>query len=418
MRQQYKLTACSICVLGTLFVAVSAFARTAPPQEGPAQNGSPAWHLQKGYPDPVGGTIVDDEGRVTVPPRPAGDDGRAPAVGNGLGCSHSTICTRTGGPNRQDTPRVVWSQTMGYTFDYPFHVPPGNGGVPAVGVDSKGNVWVLQRKPEGMPQLFKFDRNGTLLVTIAPDVIGYQEKAHGMAIDANDNVWFTDTTGATVMEVSPDGKLLKTLGVKDKRGDWDEIKGQHLLWQPTALAFAPNGDLYIGEGHANESPNDVDSDDPADTIGAAQVLHFDKNGTFIGQWFGDDVGQGKFDSVHGIAVDPKNGDVWLGDREQYRVVIYNADGKFLRTLQLRNLVCAIAFDPKGNPWIASGQDGQVLKFDRDGKVLGAIGGGMGIEPGQFIEAGFFAFDKQGNIYVGDTSIGRVAKISPPKKEKH
>jgi hypothetical protein len=116
-----------------------------------------------------------------------------------------------------------------------------------------------------------------------------------------------------------------------------------------------------------------------------------------------------------MAVDPRSGDVWLADREQYRIVIYNADGKFLRTLQMRNLICAIAFDKKGQPWITSGQDGQVLKIDRNGKVLGAIGGGMGIEPGQFIEAAFFDFDSQGNIYVGDTSIGRVAKISPPRK---
>jgi hypothetical protein len=116
-----------------------------------------------------------------------------------------------------------------------------------------------------------------------------------------------------------------------------------------------------------------------------------------------------------MAVDPTNGDVWLGDREQYRIVIYNADGKFLRTIQMRNLICSIAFDGQKNPWITSGQDGQVLKIDRNGKVLGAIGGGMGIDKGKFIEAAYFAFDSKGNIYVGDTSIGRIAKLTPPKK---
>jgi sugar lactone lactonase YvrE len=407
----------SLLALGAVLAAASAFAATEPPTQGPAQNGSPAWHLQQGVPDPLGRGIVDDQGRVTVPPRAANAAGgrRGPTVGNGFGCSHSTICTRVGGPNRQDTWRVVWSQTMGYTFSYPFHVPPGTGGNPGVAVDSKGNVWVLQRKPEGQAQLFKFSKDAKLLLTVGPDVIPYQKKAHGMKVDRDDNVWIADTTGATVLEVSSDGKLLKTMGVRDKRGDWDDAKGQHLLWQPTDVAFGPSGDLYIGEGHANESPNDTDSDDPANVLGTSRVLHFDKNGAFINQWFGDDVGQGKFDEIHGMAVDPKSGDVWLADREQYRIVIYNADGKFLRTLQLRNLICAIAFDKKGQPWITSGQDGQVLKIDRNGKVLGAIGGGMGIEPGQFIEAAFFDFDSQGNIYVGDTSIGRVAKISPPKK---
>ena len=92
------------------------------------------------------------------------------------------------------------------------------------------------------------------------------------------------------------------------------------------------------------------------------------------------MGQGKFSSAHGLAVDPINGDVWIGDREEYRIVVYSADGKFLKTMQMRNLVCALYFDSHGNPWMATGQDGQFLKLDRNGKVLGAIGNGMGIGP--------------------------------------
>ena len=189
------------------------------------------------------------------------------------------------------------------------------------------------------------------------------------------------------------------------------------MWQPVSLAFGANNDVYIGEGHANESPNDVDSDDPANDIGAARILHLTRDGKYIGQWFGDEVGQGKFDSTHGLALDPRTGDIWIGDREQYRIVIYNGDGRFLRTLQMRNLTCAIAFDPQGDPWIASGQDGQILKIDRNGKVLGAIGGGMGNDPGQFSEANYFSFDRQGNIYAGDTGIARIAKLSAPAKKK-
>jgi hypothetical protein len=43
---------------------------------------------------------------------------------------------------------------------------------------------------------------------------------------------------------------------------------------------------------------------------------------------------------------------------------------------------------------------------------------MGIEPGQFSEAGFFGFDKAGDLFVGDTGIPRVAKLTPPGKAKH
>ena len=241
-------------------------------------------------------------------------------------------------------------------------------------------------------------------------MIGHQEKAHGMAVDAEDNVWISDANGATVMKLSPRGELLITIGMRGRRGDWNEARGQRLLWQPVMIAFGKNGDVYIGEGHANESPNDTDSDDPANNLGAARVIHLDKAGKFINQWYGNSVGQGKFDSVHGLAVDPTNGDVWIGDREQYRIVVYNSEGKFLRTMQMRNLVCALQFDSHGNPWMASGQDGQFLKLDRNGKVLGAIGNGMGIGPGQFIEASYWVFDKQDNLYAGDTSVGRVTKM--------
>jgi ligand-binding sensor domain-containing protein len=181
------------------------------------------------------------------------------------------------------------------------------------------------------------------------------------------------------------------------------------------VAFAPNGDVYIAEGHANESPNDTDSEDPANNIGAARIIRLDKNGKFITQWYGNEVGQGKFDSSHGLAVDPKTGDVWIGDREQYRIVVYSGDGKFLKTMQMRNLVCALYFDSHGNPWMGSGQDGQFLKLDRNGNVLGAIGNGMGIGHGQFIEASYWVMDKQDNLYAGDTSVGRVTKMLAPKK---
>jgi hypothetical protein len=315
---------------------------------------------------------------------------------------------------RQSLQRVQWKQTLGYTFEYPYVLPPGFGGVPSVALDSKSNLWVFQRAERGKPQLFKFDPHAKLLLQIGEDVIGYQEKAHGMAVDAEDNVWITAAGSATVMKISPEGKLLLKLGQTGRRGDWDESKGQRLLWEPVMVAFGPTGDVFIGEGHANESPNDTDSDDPANNIGAARIIHLDKNGKFIHQWFGNEVGQGKFSSSHGLAVDPTNGDVWIGDREEYRIVVYNSEGKFLKTMQMRNLVCALYFDSHGQPWMASGQDGQFLKMNRDGKILGAIGNGMGIGPGQFIEASYWVMDKQDNLYAGDTSVGRVTKMVAPR----
>ncbi|WP_419815646.1 hypothetical protein [Glacieibacterium sp.] len=309
---------------------------------------------------------------------------------------------------------------MGYTFSYPFNLPPADkgvygSGVPAVGIDSKGNLWAFQRNEAGRPQLFKFDPEHRLILTVGEDVIGHQEKAHGMSVDPSDNVWIADADGSTVMQVSPEGKLLRTIGEKNRRGDWDEAKGQRLLWQPMYVAFAPNGELYIGEGHGNESPNDTESDDPSNNIGAARIIHLDKNGKYINQWFGNSVGQGKFSMAHGVAVDPRNGDVWIGDREQYRLVVYSKSGEFIKTIQMRNLICAIGFDPQGVLWVASGQDGQLLKLDRAGNVLGAVGNGAGRGPGQAIETTYMAWDRQGNLYSGDTSVPRITQWAVPKR---
>ena len=414
----------AVVALGLMSRMTPALTQSPPATEGPAIDGSPAWFLQGSFPDPTGRTIVDSSGRVTVAPR-GGGAGAAGATSSNTSpaltgsetppCRRSPLCGNRLGRSRQSLQRVQWKQTMGYTFSYPYVLPPGFGGVPAVALDSKGNLWVFQRADAGKPQLFKFDASYRLILQVGPDVIGYQDKAHGMAVDADDNVWITAANSATVMKISPEGKLLRTLGTRGRRGDWDEAKGQRLLWQPVMVAFAPNGDVYIGEGHANESPNDSESDDPANNIGAARIIHLDKNGTFINQWFGNEVGQGKFSSAHGLAVDPKTGDVWIGDREEYRIVVYSADGTFIKTMQMRNLVCALYFDAHGNPWMATGQDGQFVKLDRNGKVLGAVGNGMGIGTGQFIEASYWVMDQHDNLYAGDTSVGRVTKMVAPTK---
>ena len=348
--------------VGVMLSGVSALSQSQPATRGAASDGSPAWFLQGSFPDPTGRTIVDANGGVTVPPRGGGPGAAAnaaptaipaPAVADTPACRRSPLCGKRLAAPASRCSECSGSRRWATRSRIRTCCLPASAAFPRSRSTHKDNLWVFQRADPGKPQLFKFDPNHKLILQVGPDVIGYQDKAHGMAVDAEDNVWITAASSATVMKISPEGKLLLTLGERGRRGDWDEAKGQRLLWQPVMVAFAPNGDVYIGEGHANESPNDTDSDDPANNIGAARIIHLDKNGKFINQWFGNEVGQGKFSSAHGLAVDPTTGDVWIGDREEYRIVVYSGDGKFLKTMQMRNLVCALYFDSHGNPWMAT-----------------------------------------------------------------
>jgi sugar lactone lactonase YvrE len=350
------------------------------------------------------------ESAAAVPAAQAPAAGGVPGNGGGEACTRSPLCEWSRG--RDLITHELHAPDLGYTYAYPFALPEGGGGVSAVAINSKGHLFAFQRNNAGKPQLFEFDEHHRLVRTIDEDVIGHQNKAHGMAIDAEDNIWICDENGDTVMKISPAGKLLLTLGVRGQRGDWDEAKGQRLLWQPLHVAFAPNGDVYIGEGHANESPNDTDKS-PANRVGAARVLHLDKNGRFVDQWFGNHAGQGHFSMVHGLAINPDNGDVYIGDREEYRLVVYDARGKFRRTIQMRNLTCGLYVDPHKQLWLATGQDGQIFKIDWDGRVLGAIGNGPGRGEGQFVESNYMAMDAQGNLFSGDTTVARITKMIPP-----
>jgi hypothetical protein len=413
------LAVLGVVALGAVSMSSAAFAQTVPPTSGPAQNGSPGWYLL----GPGGVRVTSWTPPVNDTYTPAtGGGGRATTMPEGVEngrpiptaprCARSIVCPNPRGSNRNNA-RVTWEQTMGYTYDYSYVLPDTVTGVSAVALDSKGNLWAFQRAPIGSPQLHKFDPNGKLILQVGSDVYGgHQVKSHGMAVDAEDNVWILDTTSSTATKISPDGKLLQVIGQRGKRGDWDEAKGQRLLWEPVMIAFAANGDIYISQGHADESPNDVGSDDPTNNSGGARILQLDRTGKFIRQWYGNFMGQGRFDNGHGLGIDPTNGDIWIGDREQYRIVIYSSNGLFLRTIQMRNLVCSIQFDPEGNPWMGTAQEGQFLKLDRTGKVLGAVGRGNGRGPGQFGEASYLVF-KGKDIFTGDTTTGRITRIVAP-----
>lgn len=436
--KQHLMATAAIVALGVAGTIVPGFSETVVPIQGPgAKPGYPGWYLQGTSADPEGPLTMDilvGKGELGNSTRVRLSQGKQPLPRQGFGsgvakgnnppaCVKSPICGFDGsilGGVTDGIERVVWKPTMGYTFSYPIELPPDGGNVGAASVDSHDNVWVWQRNEGDVPALFKFGPDNKLIFAVDPKLTDHTApfRAHDMKVDPDDNVWTVNQSGSVVMKFSPEGKLLQTIGIKGKRGDWDESKGQRLLWEPVAIDFGPTGDVYIFCSHGDESPNDFASGDPTNELGVARVIHLDKTGKFINQWFGPDHGPGKFYNAHGSAVDPVTGDVWVGDRQDYRIQIFTANGHFLRTIAMRNLTSAMFFDKRKGPtfgqlWMADGQDGQVLKLDRDGNVMGAIGTRKSITPNHFSEAAFMGINSKGVFYVGDSQVPRVTVLTPP-----
>jgi sugar lactone lactonase YvrE len=259
-----------------------------------------------------------------------------------------------------------------------------------VAFDSKGHLYVLSR---GAKPLTEFDENGKFVRAFGD---GLFTRSHGIRIDQDGNIWATDVGAHTVMKISPQGQVLLTLGEKGQAGVWDE--STHRFNEPNDIVIAANGDLFITQGHT-----------PGAGKGDPRVLKFDKNGQFIKSWGGKGTEPGKFDVAHGIAIDAK-GLLWVTDRENQRIQIFDQDGKYVREVKYAGLPCSLDIG-KQYIYMVNGFAGQLLRMDLDGKVLAAVGkpGAAGTW-GEFGEAHFIAVSPKGEIYVADSVNRAVQKF--------
>src|SRR6476646_2786955 len=248
-----------------------------------------------------------------------------------------------------------------------------------VAFDSKGHLYVLSR---GTKPLTEFDENGKFVRAFGD---GLFTRSHGIRIDKDGNIWTTDVGAHTVMKLNHDGQVLLTLGEKGQAGVWDDAT--HRFHEANDIVIAANGDLFITQGHT-----------PGPGRGGVQqnpgVLKFDKNGKFIKFWGGKGTEPGKFEVAHGIAIDAK-GLLWVTDRENQRIQIFDQDGKYMREVKYAGLPCSLDI---GSQYIymVNGFAGQLLRLDLDGKVLAAVGKpGNGV--GEFGEAHFIAVSPKGEI---------------------
>jgi sugar lactone lactonase YvrE len=263
------------------------------------------------------------------------------------------------------------------------------GASAAVAFDPRGHLFVLTR---GKQAFFEFDATGTFVRAFGD---GLFTRSHGMRIDTDGNIWATDVGAHVVVKLNPQGEILLTLGTKGEAGEWNEAAGSRKLNQPNDVAIARNGDVFIVQGHTPGPRGD------------ARVLKFDREGRFITSWGGKGNGPGQFQVAHGAAIDAQ-GLLWVADRENSRIQVFDSNGAFVREMKYAGLPCSFDIGPEF-VYMVNGFTGQVVQMDLDGKVLAALGR-PGKALGEFGEAHFIAVSPKQELYVADSVNGALVKF--------
>ena len=273
----------------------------------------------------------------------------------------------------------------------PLTLPAGTtmGAAAAVAFNATGHLFVLNRGPQ---PLVEFDADGRFIRAFGE---GLFTRSHGLRIDRDGNLWATDVREHVVMKLSQQGQVLLTLGTKGQAGEWNEAAQSRKLNEPNDVAIGRNGEIFVVQGH---TPG---------TGGDPRVLKFDKNGTFVKSWGGKGKEAGQFQVAHGIAIDA-GGQLWVADRENQRVQIFDSDGRFIREIKYAGLPCGFDIG-RQYIYMVNGFAGQVLRLDLNGQVLAAAGkSGKGV--GEFGEAHYVAVSPKGELYVADSINGGVQKF--------
>jgi len=315
------------------------------------------------------------------------------------------------------------------------------GALNGVAIDNDGeSVWVVNRcganpdVPPGVlpftydscagstvPPVMKFDPAGNLLKSFGASMFIFP---HKMYVDRDGNVWVADARSANererkknpdekakghvVVKFSPEGKVLLTLGKTGVAGNPPDA-----LTEPTSVVTAPNGDIFIAEGHSGQN-----EDAGPDSV--ARISRFTKDGKFVksfGKW---GSGPGEFKTPHDIAMDPQ-GRLFVADRGNMRIQIFDQDGTFVAewkqfsrpsSIYIRDRMIYVA-DSESNGFPAFAHPGwkrgiRIGSLDT-GRVLYRIPDPLEMVGTSAAEG--LAVDAKGNVYGGEVGPRQLVKHS-------
>ena len=235
------------------------------------------------------------------------------------------------------------------------------------------HLWILDRcgangcADSDLDPIIELDMDGKMVQSFGKGLISFP---HGFFIDHERNVWVTDGApqgdpraeaglkrhlGHQVYKFSPTGKLLMALGTAGVAG-----AAQTHMNGPTGVVIAPNGDIWVTDGHGGPQTGPNKDNMFGSRGGNNRLIRFSADGKFIKAWGGGIGSEGhgplEFNDPHGIDIDA-DGNMYIADRGNDRVQVIDKDGNFKTQWLQFGKPSAVALDGKGNIYVADGMSG-------------------------------------------------------------
>jgi DNA-binding beta-propeller fold protein YncE len=149
------------------------------------------------------------------------------------------------------------------------------------------------------------------------------------------------------------------------------------------------------------------------------VVKIDKDGKFIKAWgepgeSGKETRPGYFNNVHGVTVDPATRQVYVNDRNNRRIQVFDEDGNFLRMWTIawdRSNMHFVHIDADRRVWVYDQVAQKLVQFDLDGRLIYAWGG-LGSFPGALWGVHGISVDQDQNLYLAAVGRSGVQKFRP------